>query len=130
MAIFFKKVQRVNPQDKTAPKKWFISLRSIGLLRSKEIGKRVSDGTTLDPKEGEMAFSRFGKVLVKSLLDSYTVEIEDLGTFRLTASSEGADTKDEASAKNIKGLYIRFTPYESTRDSLSKATFKDVDTMQ
>ena len=89
----------------------------------------AADGTTLDPKEAQLAYSRFGIVLVRMLLDGHTVEIENLGTFRLTANSEGVDYKEAVTANLIKKVNLRFIPCEATKDALKKATFKDLETM-
>ena len=129
MSLFFKKVLRKNPQNMTAPGKWYGSLKSVGMKREPEIAILAADGTTLDPKEAELAFSPFGKVVMNLLLDGYTVEIANLGSFRLTASSEGRDTKEELTANQIKNVNLRFVPYEATKDALKKATFKDLETM-
>ena len=129
MALFFKKVERSNPINIHAPKKWYASLKSVGLKKEKEVAVLAADGTTLDPKEAQLAYSRFGIVLMRMLLDGHTVEIENLGTFRLTVNSEGVDTKEELSANHIKKVNLRFIPCEATKDALKKATFKDVETM-
>ncbi len=129
MALFFKKVERSNPRDIKAPKKWYASLKSVGLKREKEIAILASEGTTLDPKEAQLAYSRFGKVVIQALLDGHTVEIEDLGTFRLTVHSEGVDKKEQLTANNIKEVNLRFVPFKTTKKTLQKATFKDLETM-
>lgn len=129
MALFFKKIERINPRDTKAPKKWYATLKSIGLKKEKEIAILASEGTTLDPKEAQLAYSRFGKIVLRALLDGHTVEIEDFGTFRLTIHSEGTDKKEELTANNIKGVNIRFIPDKSTKETLQKATFKDFETM-
>ena len=129
MALFFKKIQKKNPQNPLAPYKWYISLKSIGQRKESEIAIMAADGTTLDPKEAQLAYSRFGKVTIQSLLDGHTVEIENLGSFRLTVNSEGTDNKEDLTANHIKNVNLRFVPYESTKDALKKATFKDFETM-
>ena len=129
MALLFKKVQKKNPQDPSAPYKWYVSLRSIGRRKESEIAIMAADGTTLDPKEAQLAYSRFGKVTIQSLLDGYTVEIENLGSFRLTVNSEGTVNKEDLTANHVKSINLRFVPYESTKDALKKATFKDFETM-
>lgn len=128
MSLFFKKVLRKNPQDKYAPGKWYASLKSVGMKKEDEIAVLAADGTTLDPKEAQLAFSRFGKVVVQLLLDGHTVEIANLGSFRLTASSEGTNSKEELTAHHIKNVNLRFVPYEATKDALKKASFKDLET--
>jgi len=129
MALFFKKVEKINPRDTKAPKKWYATLKSIGLKKEKEIAVLAAEGTTLDPKEAQLAYSRFGIIVLRSLLDGHTVEIENLGTFRLTANSEGVDKKEELSANNIKSINMRFVPSKTTKEALQKATFKDMEIM-
>ena len=91
MALYYKKTEKANPQKREEPKKWYISLNSLGLRKESEVAVLAADGTTLDPKEAQLAYSRFGIVLMRMLLDGHTVEIENLGTFRLTVNSEGVD---------------------------------------
>ena len=129
MAVYYKKVEKVNPQKREEPKKWYAVLKSIGLKKESEVAVLAADGTTLDPKEAQLAYSRFGKVVMRMLLDGHTVEIENLGTFRLTINSEGVDKKEDLSPKQIKKVNLRFIPCEATKDALKKASFKDFDTM-
>ena len=128
MALYYKKVEKGNPNNKTAPKKWYISLNSLGMKKENEVAVLAADGTTLDPKEAQLAYSRFGIVLMRMLLDGHTVEIENLGTFRLTASSEGVDRKEDLSPKQIKKVNLRFIPCKATKDVLERASFKELKT--
>jgi hypothetical protein len=53
----------------------------------------------------------------------------ELGSFRLTTRGEGSETEAEVNASKIKSVHIHFTPSESLREQISKATFKDVDAL-
>ncbi|MDR2358495.1 MAG: HU family DNA-binding protein, partial [Prevotellaceae bacterium] len=110
MSIFYNKVERINPQDKTAPKKWYAALKRIRLVREKEMAKLVADETTMDRKEVEMALDRFEQILIRLLLDSHSVQLGDWGSFHLTCNCTGAATKEEVTAHNIKNLNVRFVP--------------------
>jgi predicted histone-like DNA-binding protein len=123
MSIFYNKVERANPQARTAPKKWYPSLKSIGLVGEKEMAKLVADETTQNRKEVEMSLDQFQKILLRMLLDSHSVQLGDWGSFHLTCSGEGADTAEELTAKNIKEVHIRFIPGPEMRDALTRATF-------
>jgi hypothetical protein len=57
MSIIFNKVERANPQDRTAPKKWYPTLKTISQVGEKEVAKEIADETTLNPKEAEMGIS-------------------------------------------------------------------------
>jgi predicted histone-like DNA-binding protein len=130
MALFFKKVLRGNPSNPTAPKKWYPILKSLGLIKEKEVAKLLADETTLNPKEAEMTLYQLLKVIIRLLLDGHTVQLGELGSFRLTVHSEGSETEDEVSANKIQSVHVRFTPSDSLRKEINEATFKDVATLQ
>lgn len=75
MPLFYNKVQRANPMDKDAPKKWYPVLKSVGMMEVQEVARQISDETTLNPKEAEMALAQLEKVLVSALLNGQTVSI-------------------------------------------------------
>ena len=129
MSILYNKVERINPQDRTAPKKWFAVLRSLRLIREKEVAKLVADETTMDPKEVEMALDRFQQILIRLLLDGHSVQLGDWGSFYLTCNSSGVDTKAEVVAGNIKNLNVRFSPGSELTDALKHATFVAAETL-
>jgi hypothetical protein len=128
MAVYYKKTEKANPQKREEPKKWYVSLNSLGMKKENEVAVLAADGTTLDPKEAQLAYSRFGIVLMRMLLDGHTVEIENLGSFRLTVNSEGVEKKEDVSPKQIKKVNLRFVPCEAAKDMLKKANFKELKT--
>jgi predicted histone-like DNA-binding protein len=129
MALLFNKVERGNPADPTAPKIWYPLLKSMKMVREKEVAKKVADETTLNPKEVEMAVSQLLKVVTDLLLDGHTVQLGELGSFRLTLSAEGSATEGEVTAKKIKKVNIRFTASEVLRMAMKKATFTDISSL-
>lgn len=46
MGLFYKKIKRVNPLNR-AIEKWYPVLKSIGVLKTKELAKLMSDETTI-----------------------------------------------------------------------------------
>ena len=123
MPILFNKVERVNPQNRTAPKKWYPAVRTITRIMEKQVAKEIADETTLNPKEAEMAVNQLKKILIKNLLASNSVQLGDWGTFYLTCNGEGSNTKEEVTANNITRLNVRFLPGKEINDSLKEATF-------
>ncbi|MDR3260738.1 MAG: HU family DNA-binding protein [Tannerella sp.] len=130
MPLIYKKVQRGNPRDPSAPKLWYPILKSLGLVKEKQVAKLLADETTLNPKEAEMALYQLLKVLVRLLLDGHTVQLGELGTFRLVVRSEGSEKEEEVNATKIKHLQLHFTASGETREQLSHATYKDAATLQ
>lgn len=130
MPIFFNRVKRQNPSDRTAPQLWYPVLKSLGLVKEKEVAKQLADETTLNPKEAEMAIYQLFKVIIRLLLAGHTVQLGDLGTIRLTASSEGSATEEEANATKIKQLNARFIASEDFKTELKKAVIRDASSLQ
>ncbi|MDR1274441.1 MAG: HU family DNA-binding protein [Odoribacteraceae bacterium] len=123
MPIVFNKVKRANPLDRTLPEKVFPTLKTLSQVGEKEVAKEISEETTLNPREAEMALGQFQKVLARNLLASNSVRLGDWGSFHLTCHSEGSDTKEEVTAGNIKSLNIRFVPGKALKNALKEATF-------
>ncbi|MDR1678806.1 MAG: HU family DNA-binding protein [Prevotellaceae bacterium] len=123
MAILLNKVERGNPMNKTAPKKWYVVPRTVTQVKENEVAKQIADETTLNRKEAEMALSQFQKVLITNLLAGNSVQLGNWGSFHLTCNSEGIESKEKLTAVALKGLNIRFSPGKELKEALAKATF-------
>jgi len=129
MPIFYNKMERGNPGDATAPKRWYPVLKSTGMVKEREVTKLLADETTLNPKEAEMAVSQLLKVVTNLLLNGNTVQLGSLGSFRVTAATEASNTKEEVNAAKIKKINLRFTESDELKIALKKAKFIDAATM-
>ena len=123
MALFYKKIQRPNPLNR-AIVKWYPVLKSIGVLKTKELAKLMSDETTMNPKEAEMAIYEFVKILKRELKEGKTVSIDDFGTFLLMAKATGEETEEAVSANNIASLNLRFRPTADFKNEIANAEVK------
>ncbi|MDR1368547.1 MAG: HU family DNA-binding protein [Dysgonamonadaceae bacterium] len=121
--MVFNKVERVNPLDRTASKKWYPSLKRVSQVSEKEVAKEIADETTLNRKEAEMALDQLEKVLLRNLLSSNSVQLGDWGSFYLTCKGEGRDTKEGVTVADIKTLNIRFMPGKALKEALKSAAF-------
>lgn len=129
MPIFYNKVERGNPGNPDAPKKWYPVLKSTGMVKEREVAKLLADETTLNPKEAEMAISQALKVVTTLLLNGSTVQLGSLGSFRITASTEASDSKEDVTASNIKKLNVRFSESDELKNAMKTAKFVDAATL-
>lgn len=127
MAILIKPVQRVNPADKEQPKKWYITQVTAALIDESQIAMDISEGTTLDPSEAMMAIRQLRKVLLRRLLSGESVKMGNWGSFSITLTSKGTDSKDKLNANMIRSINLNFQPDKSFKEDLQKATFAWVD---
>jgi predicted histone-like DNA-binding protein len=129
MALLFNKVERGNPSNPSVPKKWYPVLKSVKMVKEKEVAQKLADETTLNPKEAEMAVSQLTKVVSGLLLEGHTVQLGSLGSFRVTIIAEGAETEAEVTVGNIKKVNVRFSESEELKMAMKKATFTDISSL-
>ena len=128
MPILYNKVERFNPRE-IEKKRWYPVLKSTGMIKEKEVAKLLAEETTLNPKEAEMAVSQLLKVVVNLLLGGNTVQLGELGSFRVTAKTEASDKTEEVTAAKIKKVNVRFTESNDLKNSMKKAKFIDAATL-
>lgn len=125
MPLFYNKIQKKNPMDENAPAKWYPVLKTVGMMKEKEVAKLIADETTLNPKEAEMALSQLQKIMIRTLLNGQSVQLGDWGSFYLSLHTEGSETEKEAGPDKIKKINIRFTAGKELKEAISKATFME-----
>ena len=64
--------------------------------------------------------------LVEMLLEGKKVQLDELGDFWISLSSEGAETVEKFTSNNIKAVNIVFTPGVDFENLISKAEFETV----
>lgn len=64
--------------------------------------------------------------LVEQLLNGNKIQLGELGTFSISLSSEGAESIEKFTAKNIKGVNILFTPGVDFENLIGRAEFNPV----
>ena len=75
---------------------------------------------------------RFIMCFEELLLEGYKIKLDGLGTFYLTASTEGVVDEKDFSASNVKAIHVRFLPDQSKESEYtakmltSKAKFRSV----
>lgn len=123
MSIFLKPVQRRNPSDKDAPMRWYPVQYTTKLVDETEVAELIADETTLNPMEAQMAIRQLRKVVQRLLLDGKSVKLGNWGTFNVTLSTEGAETKEALTARNVKTVNINFQPGTELKAAMQRADF-------
>jgi predicted histone-like DNA-binding protein len=129
MSIFYNKVQKVNPRDPNGLKLWYPVIKSTSQVREKELAEKLVEETTLNPKEAEMAVHQLFKTVNNLLKSGNTVQLGDLGFFRVTAETEGSATEAEVNASKVKKLRVRFVESEALKTEMQKAELIDVSSL-
>jgi len=122
MALKFNVIPRKNPQHREAAPKYYASVVSDGEFTLKQMAKRVSETSSFSEGDLMGILVTMLKIIPDALADGKIVRLGDLGSLRVTVSSEGSDDEKKVTANNIRSASVTFTPGKDLKDAVS--TFK------
>ena len=126
--IQLKFLKRKNPNDLSAPEKYYAAAISEGSIDLKRLAEKIAYQSTLTPGDCYNVLSALEKNIIEELSDGRIVRLGDLGTFRLSVSSEGSDTLENAHSGMVKKARILFRPAKGLRIMLKNLNYKKVKT--
>ncbi len=115
-------------------KKYYPQLVTLGKSVGEDyIAHQIKELSTLSKGDIQSVIINFLDVVRTALYSGHSVNLRNFGIFSLTARTEGADTKEECTARNIKSVRINFRPSKSIRPDVNatraddKISFIDLD---
>ncbi len=127
MAATYTVVERSNPRDREAPKKFYAQAKSSGELTFKKLATEIAEGsTTVSDTDVLAVLNDLTKLLNRHLSEGKIVRFGDFGSFRLSLSSEGAETKEKFHPALIKKAKINFRPGASTQNMLKTLKYTKI----
>ncbi len=120
----FKLVQRsTKPGDTDAPKKWYATAKSTGTADMAELCMLIAARSTVSSADVKAVLDNLNFVIDFQLKSGRTVKMGEFGSFRLSISSEGAETKEDFTSSMLKTPKIVFTPGAALRETRVTAKF-------
>jgi predicted histone-like DNA-binding protein len=95
-----------------------------GKVSQKDISAEIVGLSSLSRGDVNNVIDSVIDTVPKYLLMGKSVNLGELGTFRLSFSSEGVETPEAFNVGKISGVRVLFTPSSSLRKSLSDITFE------
>jgi len=133
MAIIYKKLLRKNPISRDN-KKYYPQLVTLGKSVGEDyIAHQIKELSSLSKGDIHSVITNFLDVVRTALYSGHSVNFKNFGVFSLSARTEGVDTKEECTAKNIKSIRINFRASKSIRPDVNatraddKISFIDLD---
>ena len=115
-----------NPIDESKPEKAYAKAQVKEVMSFRDFVSHIAEHGGYKRGQVKGVLSDMCSCLVEQLLEGKKVMLDELGNFWLSLSSEGAESCEAFSAKNITGVNIIFTPGEDFENLLSRATFNPV----
>ena len=125
MAISYKIIERVNPQDVTAPKKHYAAVAANGSVDFESLAEIISEQCTVTDTDCLAVLNVLEKNIVRELREGRIVRLGKLGNFQVGLSSEGFDTAAEVTADAVKKSRILFRPAKKMKALLQNLSFSE-----
>lgn len=119
----YKVIKRANPQDRSK-EKWYASPMNEGKVSKAELTKEIVNASSLSRGDVSNVIENLLEAIPKYLLMGKSVSLGELGTLRLSFSSEGADQADQVKATMISNTKVVFTPGVELKSALEKIKFE------
>src|SRR5215510_4994164 len=123
MSVKYNIVERGNPSNPEAPKKFYPSIQSSGRLTLRELAEQASDRSTLTAADIMAAIESFLAIVPKERAKGNIVELGDFGSFWLKTNTEGVDTAEEVRSDQISTVLPRFNPGKQFKRTLDTIEF-------
>lgn len=123
MSVKFNIVERGNPSNREAPKKFYPSILSSGRVTTRELAEMAAQRSTMSSIDMMAAIESFLAIIPEQLAKGNIVELGEFGNFWLKTTSEGAETAEEVRANQITSILPRFIPGKQFKHTLSGIEF-------
>jgi predicted histone-like DNA-binding protein len=124
MAIKFKTIQRGEPGVKGGgTKKYYATSVSQGEKTLDDLTKKIEKISTVSGADIRAVQYATVDVIVDDLADGYIVRIGELGSLRVSISSEGKDKEADITGNAVNNSRILFTPGSKLKEMLATLKF-------
>jgi len=124
MPVKYKLVQRGNPANANAPKKFYATPAARSRTSIKEISKDIADISSLNYGDISNVLNNFVQLIPKYLANGNIVSLGELGNLRLNFSSEGVETESAFTPSKIRNIKIAFTSGVDLKDGIKAIKFE------
>lgn len=112
-------VTKKSPIDQSV--KYYARLVPVNPVKLQSLAEPISEACTVTVHDVKAVLSALETQIVRELRNGNSVRLGDLGSFRPTISSKGANSVDEFTTGHIQRVNIRFYGSAKMRFELSKS---------
>lgn len=124
MSIKFKTVQMVNPQDISAPRKFYAKAANVSITDLNELAELVAFNSSMSKTDCYAVLMGLETFVIRELENGRNVRLGELGTYKIGLKSEGRATEEEVDSYAIKKAKINFTPGAGIKKMLKHLDYK------
>jgi predicted histone-like DNA-binding protein len=125
MFVKYKVVERGYPGAGTeGPKKFYASVSSNGELNMEDLTAKVEEISTAHGTDIRAVVYALFSVMKSALAEGKIVRLGELGSLRISISSNGEETEDAVSANSIRSSKLQLIPSPQVKKMLKTLEFR------
>lgn len=124
MSVKFKSLPKKNPQDLTAPEKFYASAIADGEIDFDVLAETIAYQCTLTESDCYAVLLSLERNIIQELAQGRIVKLGRLGNFQVGISALGKNTPEEVTANDITKSRIKFRPGKRLRSMLNELTYR------
>lgn len=121
--VKLKAIQKVNPQNLEAEKKYYAHAVSTGVVDLKRLSYLVANQSTVRKGDCYAVMMSLMHNIMDELQQGKIVKLDELGSFQIGVRSKGSETKEEVSTNSVLKTKLNFRPDAPVRDMLGAVKF-------
>ncbi|PVW16454.1 HU family DNA-binding protein [Marixanthomonas spongiae] len=125
--ISIKAIPRGNPQDVTAPAKFYAHAIADGEVNLERLAYLVSNQCTVRESDCYAVLLALMHNVADELSQGRVVDLGALGRFQVGVRSEGKDLQEDVNTHTVKSAHLNFRPAKRLRDMLATLKYKLID---
>ncbi|HSO86747.1 MAG TPA: HU family DNA-binding protein [Draconibacterium sp.] len=126
MAIKFKVIERGRPGEPESVKKFYANAQTSGELTLAKLTKSIEMMSTVSGADIRAVLYAMVDVMKMSLADGQIVRLGELGSLRISLSSNGEETAEDVTSRSVKGARTVFLPGAELKNMLKNMTYEKV----
>ena len=124
MSVKYNVVERANPSNREAPKKFYPSIVSSGRMTLRQLAQEIAKISTVSSADTMAVLEALLTTIPSELARGNVVELGDFGNFWLKNNSDGAETAEAVRANQITTLSPRFNAGKEFKKVLDTIEFE------
>ena len=124
MPVKFTSTPKKDPRNLESDPKYYAIVKSAGRVDMIGVAKSINSMSTISYPDTVAVLEAFLHVVPEKLSEGFIVELGDFGSFRMSVSSQGTESPDELSIRNITDRKVVFKPGKRFKEMLTTIKFQ------
>ncbi|CEA16403.1 MAG: HU family DNA-binding protein [Fermentimonas caenicola] len=120
----YRLIQKANPLEPDSKRKWYASPVKSGTINNYQLSKGIASKSSMTRGAVLNVIENMVDEIPRYLTEGYSVNLNNLGTLRLSLSSKGVSKPEDFKSENITNMRVVFTPSPEFKKTLQNIEFE------